>query len=123
MTRTLRGAGIKRKKKVLSPPLFFRVLKNDILRLGKKGEWVRESRGVGYMNKCRACGKPTERPMYCSDSCQGKGWKLHNRERYLAGKRLYQQTHKKEVGEYNRTWRFANKDKVSQYNKTYKEKR
>ena len=62
------------------------------------------------MNKCKTCGKPTNRPKFCTDACQRKYWKLTNRERYLLGKKDYRDKHRGKILEYNKIYKRIKKN-------------
>lgn len=57
------------------------------------------------MRKCNVCEKLTDRPKYCSHACQGKGWKIRDREKYLDGKRRYRRKNKEKILAYNKWYR------------------
>jgi len=75
------------------------------------------------MIKCKVCGTPTDRPKYCSDSCQRKAWKLRNRDKYLEGKKRYRDKNKKKIREYQKFWKTVNPEKVKKYRRNYASKK
>ncbi len=57
---------------------------------------------------CKICEKSfTGRAdkLYCSKACSVKGWKIRNRETYLASKKRYRQKNLSKIKQYNRKYR------------------
>jgi 5-methylcytosine-specific restriction endonuclease McrA len=56
---------------------------------------------------CVICSKSLSKRQtkYCSNPCQVKGWKLRNRDTYLAGKKAYRDKNRAKINEYNKALR------------------